>query len=118
MKSTSLGTIGAVLLASLTTASLITPASANESAKIEAHLGAWGRNCKNEVATKFGGDVSMADISVTVGATLQQSIDSGEMTLKDLETDGASYNWEIAKKKMAGYCNTNGKGKVTEFKIQ
>lgn len=118
MKPASLGKIATVLLASMTVAALIIPASADESAQIEARLGDWGRNCKNEVAAKFGSNVSMADITVTVGATFQQSVDSGETTLKELETDGASYNWEIAKNKKAGYCNTNGKGKVTEFKIE
>jgi len=89
-----------------------TAALADDDAKIEARIAAWGRTCKNEVAVKFPKSV-MADISVEVGATLKQSIDAGETTLKDIQKNGLSFNWQF--KKHTGYCNTDGKGNVTEF---
>jgi hypothetical protein len=27
-----------------------------------------------------------------------------------------SYNWQFRGKNVSGYCNVNGKGKITEFK--
>jgi len=80
-------------------------------------LAAWGRNCKNAVVSHMGSDVSMSDINVTLGATLQSSIDAGETTLQDINRGGLSYNWSVPKKKVSGYCNTDGKGNVTEFKL-
>ena len=93
------------------------PGSANDDAKIEARIAAWGRNCKNAVVSHMGSDVSMSDINVTLGATLQSSIDAGEITLKEINRDGLSYNWSVQKKKVSGYCDTDGKGNVTEFKL-
>ena len=89
-----------------------TAALADDDAKIEARIAAWGRTCKNEVAVKFPKSV-MADISVEVGATLKQSIDAGETTLKDIQKNGLSFNWQF--RKHTGYCNTDGQGNVTEF---
>ena len=87
-------------------------ALADDDAKIEARIAAWGSACKNEVAAKFP-KATMADISVELGATLKQSIDAGQTTLKDIQKNGLSYNWQF--KKHSGYCNTDGKGNVTEF---
>ena len=98
-----------VALAGLTTS---TAALADDDAKIEARIGAWGKACKNEVAVKFPKAV-MADISVEVGATLRESIDAGQTTLKDINKSGLSFNWQF--KKHNGYCNTDGKGNITEF---
>lgn len=95
----------------------IKPAIADDDAKIEARIGAWGRNCKNEVAARLGSDVSMADINVTLGETLRSSIDAGEMTLPDINQYGLMYNWSVPKKKVAGYCGTDGKGTVKEFQF-
>lgn len=92
--------------------SLIPAAHADDDAKINARIEAWGRNCKNAVAVKYP-KASMADISIELGATLKQSIDSGETTLKDIQKQGLSFNWTV--KKNTGYCNTNGSGKVTEL---
>lgn len=89
-----------------------TPAMANDDAKIDARIAAWGSACKNEVAVKFP-KATMADISVELGATLKQSIDAGQTTLKDIQQNGLSYNWQF--KKHSGYCNTDGKGNVTDF---
>lgn len=87
-------------------------ALADDDAKIEARVGAWGVACKNEVAVKFP-KASMADISVQLGATLRQSIDAGQTTLKDIQQYGLSYNWQF--KKHSGSCSTDGKGNVNEF---
>lgn len=89
-----------------------TAALADDDAKIEARVSAWGVSCKNEVAAKFP-KASMADISVELGATLKQSIDAGQTTLKDIKKYGLSYNWQF--KKHSGSCNTDGNGNVTEF---
>ena len=89
-----------------------TAALADDDAKIEARIGAWGRACKNAVAVKYPNS-NMSEINVEVGATLKQSIDAGETTLKDIQKNGLSLNWQF--KKHTGYCNTDGKGNVTEF---
>ena len=98
----------AALLCSLTSA-----ARADDDAKINARIEAWGRNCKNSLATKFP-KASMADINVELGATLKQGIDAGEITLKDINRSGLSFNWTVKKK--SGYCNTDGSGTVVELK--
>jgi hypothetical protein len=92
----------------------IGPVLADDQAKIDATLSRLGSSCKNTVASKLHG-VSMADIQVTVAATLQQSLDSGAMGLKDLRQYGASYNWAVPSKKAEGSCEVNAKGKVTQF---
>jgi hypothetical protein len=60
-------------------------------------------------------DVPMSDALVTIGATEKQSMDEGTTTLADIKKTGMSYNWEIRGKTISGYCNVNGKGKITEF---
>ncbi len=90
---------------------------ANDEDKINARIESWGRNCKNKVAETMASEISMSDITVELGATLKQSIDAGEMTVKDINNYGLSYNWEISKKNISGYCNTDGKGNIVEFKI-
>lgn len=107
----------------LAAAALITSASAglgfglaahaaDDDAKIEARVAAWAGSCKNAIAAKYSKD-TMADISVELGATLRQSIDAGQTTLKDIKRGGLSYNWRD--KKRSGYCNTDGQGNVTEL---
>lgn len=88
----------------------------NEDAKIEARIGRWGNNCKNRVAEQF--DVPMSDIQVYLGATMQQSIDAGDITLNEIERYGLSFNWEVNSryKSANGYCNTDGDGNVVEFR--
>lgn len=103
--------LSAVLVASAC-ASLMPAAHADDDAKINARIEAWGRSCKNAVATKYP-KATMADITVELGATLKQSIDAGQTTLKDINKDGLSYNWSF--RKSSGYCNTNGSGTVTEL---
>jgi len=74
----------------------------------------WGKTCKMRVVEQF--DVPMSDALVTIGATEKQSLDEGITTLADIKKRGMSYNGEIRGKKVSGYCNVNGKGKITEFK--
>jgi hypothetical protein len=79
----------------------------------EAVIGKLGLGCKNRVLEQF--DVPNSDITVRPGATLQQDIDSGAMTVADLKKDGASFNWEVSGKNASGYCNVDGSGTITEF---
>jgi hypothetical protein len=60
----------------------------------------------------------MSDVRVSVGATEQQSIDAGDITLDDLKRYGLSFNWEVRSqyKSANGYCNTDGDGNVVEFR--
>ena len=74
----------------------------------------WGKTCKMRVVEQF--DAPMSDALVNLGATEQQSINEGTTSLADIKKDGLSFNWEIRGKKINGYCNVNGKGKITEFK--
>ncbi|MBK1718953.1 hypothetical protein [Thiocystis violacea] len=103
-----------VSLAATLVAGVMTPAFADDQAKIDATLVRLGKVCKNRVAEKFSG-VSMADIQVTVGASLQESLDSGDMSLADLKDSGASYNWSVPRRKAEGYCDVDAKGKITQF---
>ncbi|MDJ0578179.1 MAG: hypothetical protein QNJ65_23870 [Xenococcaceae cyanobacterium MO_234.B1] len=91
--------------------------SVREQRRINNALGSWGKNCQNKVLSLFSSNLSMADIQVEVGATFQQSIDAGYITYNDLRRDGASFNWSVPQKNIRGYCNTDGQGYVTEFKI-
>ncbi len=77
-------------------------------------IGRLGLGCKNRVIEQF--DVPNSDITVRLGATLQESLDSGAMTADDLKADGASFDWSVAGKDASGYCNVDGQGGVTEFK--
>ena len=108
INSIALAAASAALLCSLTSA-----ARADDDAKINARIEAWGRNCKNSLAVKFP-KASMADINVELGATLKQSIDAGQITLQEINRSGLSFNWTVKKK--SGYCNTDGSGNVVELK--
>lgn len=92
------------------------PAASDD--KVQARIATWGNTCKNKVAEQF--DVSMSDIHVSLGATEQTSINAGQTTLQDIQKYGLSFNWQVKNKgKMVnGYCNTDGKGNITEFKQQ
>jgi hypothetical protein len=74
----------------------------------------WGRACKMRVVEQF--DVPNSDALVNLGATEQKSIDEGNTSLADVQKYGLSFNWEVRGKKISGYCNVDGKGKITEFK--
>ena len=79
----------------------------------DAVIGMLGLGCKNRVLEQF--DVPNSDITVRLGATLQQDIDSGSMTAADLKQTGASFDWDVAGRGARGYCNVDGTGRVTEF---
>ncbi len=61
-------------------------------------------------------DVPMSDATVKLGATEPQAIDDGSISLADITKSGLSFNWKISGKQVAGYCNVNSKGTITEFK--
>jgi hypothetical protein len=98
------------VLATMATVSL--PAAQAQTAS--GYASKWGQACKMKVVQQF--DVPMSDALVNLGATEQQSIDQGNTSLDDIKKYGLSFNWEIRGKKVSGYCNVNGKGKITEFK--
>jgi hypothetical protein len=77
-------------------------------------ISTWGKACRMRVAEQF--DMPMCDALVNIAATEKQSIDDGTMTPKDIKKSGMSYNWQFRGKNVSGYCNVNGKGKITEFK--
>ena len=77
-------------------------------------LTTWGKACKMKVVEQF--DVPMSDALLNIGATEKQSLAEGTTSLADIKKTGMSYNWEIRGKKISGYCNVNGSGKITEFK--
>ena len=103
-----------LLAAVLTSAGLTFSLPAVAGSETEAVIGKLGLGCKNRVLEQF--DVPNSDITVRLGATLQQDIDSGAMTVADLKKDGASFNWEVSGKSASGYCNVDGSGTITEFK--
>jgi hypothetical protein len=112
--------VGALLAGSVTGLSFSTipvQAQSDSEAKIEARVGAWGRNCKTAIADKFGAK-SMADVEVSLGASVRASIDAGEMSLADIKRGGLSYNYRVHHvpgKDPEGYCNTDGQGNVQEI---
>jgi len=90
----------------------------DDEAKIEARIGAWGRNCKSAVADKFKAK-SMADVEVSLSASLRAGIDAGEITLKDIKRSGLSFDFRahhVPGKDPEGYCNTDGQGNVDEIR--
>lgn len=96
------------------------PALADQEAKIDARIASWGRNCKNTIAARYPKAV-MAEIMVDLGATLQQEIDAGSITLKDIKRNGLSFNYVVqreGRREHVGYCNTDGEGNVTEVQQQ
>jgi len=106
-------------IASSLSVSLISPAAhaGDDDAKIEARVGSFGRNCKSAIADKFKAK-SMADVEVTLAASLRTSIDAGEISLADIKSSGLSYNFRVHHlpgKDPEGYCNTNGQGDVQEI---
>lgn len=105
--------IATAFLLSCSAMTLCPAVLADDDAKINARIAAWGSACKNAVAVKYPKS-TMADITVELGATLRESIDAGTTTLKDIKTSGLSFNWSF--KKHTGYCNTDGNGNVVELK--
>lgn len=91
-------------------------AHADEDAKIKATIGRLGKTCKDKLMMKYAG-VPMAQLNVSLSASLQESLDSGAMGLKDLKQYGATFNWEVPPKNAKGTCDVNGKGKITQFSV-
>ena len=101
----------------LSLTALAPAAHADDDAKIEARINAWGRNCKNAIAEKYKAK-SMADVDVTLGETLKASIDAGETSLADIKRGGLSFNFQVNHvpgTDPKGYCNTDGEGNVKEL---
>ena len=113
MKNLIPGAIAAFVLASISFGIVTQPASA-ETVKGMAQKG--GANCKMKAVEQFS--VPMSDVSVSLGETFKESIDKGDIDLKDIKKNGLSFNWVVTRdgQKTQGYCNTDGKGKITEFK--
>ena len=91
--------------------------SAGDRDQINARIESDGRTCKTAILSKYGtgSKMSMADVEVTLGATLRQSIDAGKFTLADIQRSGLDYNFNAhhAKgKDPIGTCTTNGQGNV------
>ncbi|MEB3165638.1 MAG: hypothetical protein VKO65_03105 [Cyanobacteriota bacterium] len=110
--------LAAVLTAAGTCLAFSPAAQADEEAKIEARVGAWGRNCKTAIAAKYNAK-SMADVDVSLGESLRASIDAGELSLNDIKSSGLSYNFRVHHvkgKDPQGYCNTDGEGNVDEIR--
>ena len=115
----------ALLAAALVTATsaslslgLAAHAQSSDEDKIEARVGAWGRNCKTAIAAKYNAK-TMADVEVSLGASLRASLDAGELSLKDIKRSGLSFNFRVHHvpgKDPEGYCNTDGQGNVEEIK--
>ena len=101
-------------------AGLIAPVAqaGDDDAKIEARVGTFGRNCKSAIADKFKAK-SMADVEVTLAASLRASIDAGELSLADVKSYGLIYDFRVHQlpgKDPEGNCNTDGQGNVQEIR--
>lgn len=119
MRSSTVLAVALTAAASGFAGALLVPAghAADEEAKIEARVGAWGRNCKSAIADRLKAK-SMADVEVTLSSSLRAGIDAGEITLADLKSSGLSYNYRVHHmpgKDPEGYCNTDGQGNVEEI---
>lgn len=102
-----------IALLGCTSLALASAALADDDAKINARIAASGTACQNAVAVKFPRS-TMAAITVELGATMQQGIDAGSITLQDIQKGGLSFNWSF--RKHSGFCNTDGAGNVVELK--
>ena len=96
------------------------PSSASDRDQINARIESDGRTCKTAILSKYGtgSKMSMADVDVTLGATLRQSIDAGKISLADIQRSGLDYNFTThhAKgKDPSGSCATNGQGNVIKI---
>ena len=99
--------------ATILLAALLPFGPAMAASETNAVIGMLGLGCKNRVLEQF--DVPNSDITVRLGTTLQQDINSGSMTAEDLKQAGASFDWEVAGRSARGYCNVDGTGRVNEF---
>lgn len=109
-------TLSIVALVSLLAITPLSVANAGDDAKIKATVGRLGKVCKDKLMKKYAG-VPMAELNVSLSASLQESFDSGAMGLKDLKQYGATFNWEVPPKKARGSCDVDAKGKITQFSV-
>ena len=98
-----------------------TASSAGDRDQINTRIESDGRNCKSAILAKYGdgSKMSMADVNVTLGASLRQSIDAGKTSLADINRSGLDYNFTTRHAKgkdPIGTCATDGQGTV--IKIQ
>jgi hypothetical protein len=96
------------------------PSSAGDRDKINARIESDGRTCKTAILSKYGmgSKMSMADVDVTLGATLRQSIDAGKISLADIQRSGLDYNFTTRHAKgkdPIGTCATDGQGNVNKI---
>ncbi len=90
-----------LLTAALTAGTLTIATPSKADSETDAVIGMLGLGCKNHVLEQFV-DVPNSDITVSLGATLQQEIDSGATTAGDLKKQGASFNWSVSGKDASG----------------
>ena len=96
------------------------PSSAGDRDQINARIESDGRSCKTAILSKYGrgSKMSMADVDVTLGATLRQSIDAGKISLADIQRSGLDYNFithHAKGKDPIGSCATDGQGNVIKI---
>jgi hypothetical protein len=94
--------------------------SAADRQQINARIESDGRSCKSAILAKYGlgSKMSMADVEVTLGETLRQSIDAGKTSLADIQRSGLDYNFKARHAKgkdPIGTCATNGQGNVIKI---
>ena len=90
-----LSSIGGFALAIIANTTFIPSADAQITSGLTS---TWGKTCKMRVVEQF--DMPMADALVNLGATEQQRINEGNISLADIKKHGLSFNWEIRGKKL------------------
>ena len=89
-----------------------TMARADNDAKIQAMIQRLGGICKTQASARNG--VPMSDVRVDLAATLKESIDSGETTLKDIKQYGLMYNYKLKRNGVVlhGSCDVEANGTI------
>jgi hypothetical protein len=89
-----------------------TMARADDGAKIQAMIQRLGGICKTQASARNG--VPMSDVRVDLAATLKESIDSGETTLKDIKQYGLMYNYKLKRNGVVlhGSCDVEANGTI------
>ena len=89
-----------------------TMARADDDAKIQAIIQRLGGICKTQASARNG--VPMSDVRVNLAATLKESIDSGETTLKDIKKYGLIYDYKLKRNGVVlhGSCDVEANGTI------
>ena len=89
-----------------------TMARADDDAKIQAMIQRLGGICKTQASARNG--VPMSDVRVNLAATLKESIDSGETTLKDIKKYGLIYDYKLKRNGVVlhGSCDVEANGTI------